>query len=65
MKSTAMLAVEVVAIYEDALNNIACWSEGDKVTGSFDEPASAQIARDALSRARELLKALIDETIPD
>lgn len=33
---------------EKALNLIASWGEGDEVNGSFDEPGSASIARDAL-----------------
>jgi superfamily I DNA and/or RNA helicase len=33
----------------DALNSIASWSEGEKVTTSFDEPASAEEARKALA----------------
>ena len=32
-----------------ALMDIACLSEGDDVDGSFDEPGSAQAAREALS----------------
>lgn len=36
--------------YREALENISSFSEGDKVNGSFDEPYSAQIARDALSK---------------
>jgi len=31
---------------EAALNEIACWDEGPKVNGSFDEPGSAEIARE-------------------
>lgn len=33
----------------EALDKIACWDEGPKVTGSFDEPGAAQIARAALA----------------
>lgn len=32
-----------------ALDKIAAWDEGEEVTGSFDEPNAARIARDALS----------------
>lgn len=32
-----------------ALHRIACWSEGEKVTGRFDEPGAAKTARDALA----------------
>lgn len=32
-----------------ALNEIASWSEGPEVNGSFDEPGSARIAREALA----------------
>jgi hypothetical protein len=32
----------------DALTKIACWDQGAEVTGSFDEPASAAIARKVL-----------------
>lgn len=37
----------------DALNSLACWNEGPVVTGSFDEPDSARIARKALSDFKE------------
>jgi len=33
----------------DALMKIASWSEGDEVSGHFDEPSSATIARKALA----------------
>jgi hypothetical protein len=36
-----------------ALNQIASWSEGANVTGSFDEPHSARIARAALAPTRK------------
>lgn len=32
----------------EALHCIACWNEGEEVTSSFDEPASAETAREAL-----------------
>jgi len=32
----------------EALNIIASWREGPRVTSSFDEPGSAEIARQAL-----------------
>lgn len=41
--------------YRAALNNIASWKEGSKVTGTFDEPESARIARKALSAHEENL----------
>ena len=31
-----------------ALDRVASWGEGEKVTASFDEPHSAEIARRAL-----------------
>ena len=34
----------------EALNRIASWREGPRVTSSFDEPGSAEIARQALGR---------------
>lgn len=34
----------------DALNCIASWREGDVVTSSFDNPADAQAAREALAK---------------
>ena len=37
-----------------ALDAIASWDEGPKVDSSFDEPGSAQIAREALAKAKEL-----------
>lgn len=36
-------------IYEKALNQIAAWQDGEKVTSRFDEPGSAEIARNALA----------------
>ncbi len=38
---------------EKALEHIACYHDGPVVTGAFDDPASAQIARDALDAWRE------------
>ena len=38
---------------EAALTRIASWSEGPVVTGRFDEPGSAEIARAALARLAE------------
>ena len=35
----------------EALNRIASWNEGPEVTGSFDEPCSAEIARQALAES--------------
>lgn len=46
----------VIKIYEDALNRIASWAEGEKVKANFDEPCSATIAREALCKAMALLK---------
>lgn len=39
-----------------ACHAIASWDEGDEVNTSFDEPCSAQIARDAIARVRETTK---------
>lgn len=39
---------ERVARLEQALMRIASYDEGPDVTGSFDEPCAARIARDAL-----------------
>jgi hypothetical protein len=40
--------VRHVAAMEEALDSIAAWSEGDKVTSSFDEPSAASYARSVL-----------------
>lgn len=40
---------EKVKRYEATLNEIAAWHDGEKVTGRFDEPGSAQYAREALA----------------
>lgn len=40
--------LERVRRYREALNEIASWGQGEQVTGSFDEPYAAQIAREAL-----------------
>lgn len=37
--------------YRDALERIACLDEGPEVTPSFDSPATAAIAREALKGA--------------
>lgn len=36
----------------EALNQIASWTEGDTVNGSFDEPNSAAVARAVLKRTK-------------
>lgn len=38
----------------EALNKIASWQEGPEVTGKFDEPVSARMAREALAQAEAL-----------
>ena len=47
VKSEMDAAIKI-ARYENALNEIASWREGPEVTGTFDEPNSARIARAAL-----------------
>lgn len=42
---------EVNAIFIEALNDIACWRDGD-VGGHMDEPGSAETARAALAKAQ-------------
>lgn len=52
LEQSAKREAELVADRErlrEALNRIASWPEGETVSGSFDEPGSAQIARDALA----------------
>lgn len=44
---------EKLARLVEALNRIACWNGGPVVKGSFDEPHSATIAREALSSVGE------------
>lgn len=39
-----------VKVLLEGLNAIASWNEGPIVNGSFDEPASAKIARQTLER---------------
>lgn len=47
----ALLAKDAeVRALREALDEIACWDEGPEVTGSFDEPGSAKIARAALAQ---------------
>jgi len=47
----ALLAAEQRSeLYKMSLNIIASWDEGSVVTGSFDEPNAANIARNALSK---------------
>lgn len=38
--------------FQNALDLIASWVEGDEVSSSFDEPHSAKIARAALAKVR-------------
>ncbi len=42
-------AEEKAVEYAEVLNLIASWDEGSEVTPSFDEPCSAQIAREVLA----------------
>lgn len=42
-------AARRIRVYAEALERIACLSEGERVHGGFDEPASARIAREALA----------------
>ena len=37
---------------KEALRQIASFQEGPEITGSFDEPCSARIAREALSQSK-------------
>lgn len=46
--------LEVVKEMKEALNKIASWREGESVDSSFDEPCSASIAREALTKAKEI-----------
>lgn len=52
--SGAIKAIEELcsenARMRDALNRIAAWSDGPGVTGHFDEPSAASIARKALAK---------------
>ena len=41
----------IIPILRKALDDIASWGEGPEVCGAFDEPGSAQTARDALVAA--------------
>ena len=43
-----MLTFSPLGILFEAITRIASWDEGREVNGSFDEPVSAKIARDAL-----------------
>jgi len=47
----------------EALNRIASWPEGETVSGSFDEPGSAQIARDALAATPAQSLAAIENRV--
>lgn len=46
-------ALKEAQVLVDGLDAIACWHAGKKVTGSFDEPGSAQMAREALDKWKE------------
>lgn len=48
---TARAQLEVA---RDMLNVIACWQDGEEVNGSFDEPGSAEEARKALAKMKEM-----------
>lgn len=36
----------------EGLNNIACWGSGAVVGGAFDEPSSAEMARETLEKLK-------------
>lgn len=44
---------EQVASATEGLDRIASWGEGPEVTGAFDEPGSAQVARNTLAEMKE------------
>lgn len=44
---------ETIRVLREALEKIASWSEGPVVTGAFDEPAAAMIARAALEASHD------------
>jgi hypothetical protein len=49
LRDIAQRALDREKICLDALTKIACWNQGKVVTSSFDEPASARIARECLN----------------
>ena len=56
LDSHAVLASERLTLLitaKAALTQIACFSEGATVTGNFDEPHSASVAREALEKMGE------------
>lgn len=53
--SLAAHRLEAAGRMADALDRIAAWHDGPVVNGSFDEPGSAQTAREALAAWRETL----------
>lgn len=53
LSRTAAERGERIAHLEAALNGIASWGEGAEVSGSFDEPCSADAARRALAPAAQ------------
>jgi hypothetical protein len=48
-------AVSPLGVALAALDDIASWKEGSKVTAGFDEPGSAKAAREAIAKVCELL----------
>lgn len=59
-KTNTALAMRVKKL-EDALNSIASWHDGDVVGSHFDEPASAFLARQALSDSDRTADEVISE----
>lgn len=48
-RKTLIAGCRALIARTEALNEIAAWGQGKSVTGSFDEPCSAAIARAALA----------------
>jgi hypothetical protein len=49
---TRLEAIAMLAVYERALNDIACWGTSDRRRSSLDEPGAAMTAREALRETK-------------
>jgi hypothetical protein len=45
---------KIIAVQAKALNNLACWEDGEVVNGRFDCPGNASEAREALAEVEKL-----------
>jgi len=52
MNELVIMLQKKISKYEKALISIACFGDGDEVSGHFDEPGAAREARKALGKKK-------------